>query len=218
MISVESLIKLLETKESLNDTKTIRQINELLKPREYTRIDHLIELIFLTSKDVQSVEDENEIEEESSGPTQKTRQSKDRGTPVSFHDECISRITIALAEDLIKQTRSGYTNKTKSIGLICAISKRYKQGQYDKFWFAFHAHQREFLEEYKIGYVALGCGHPKNTLLIPFKKFKPFIKNFNQSVDRDYWHVVIYEKDLKLLLARQGNTFDQLLDITQYRI
>ena len=53
LLSTDSLVKLLDTKEALNDTKTIQQINELLKPQEYTRIDKLIELIFLTSQDMQ---------------------------------------------------------------------------------------------------------------------------------------------------------------------
>ena len=46
LISTDSLLNLLSLKETLNDTKTIQQINELLKPKEYTRIDKLIELIF----------------------------------------------------------------------------------------------------------------------------------------------------------------------------
>jgi len=64
LLSTDSLIKLLSLKETLNDTKTIQQINELLKPREYTRIDKLIELIFLTSKDLQLTEPEDEEMEE----------------------------------------------------------------------------------------------------------------------------------------------------------
>ncbi|MGC4023045.1 MAG: hypothetical protein QM734_14420 [Cyclobacteriaceae bacterium] len=53
LISTDSLLNLLTLKETLNHTKTIQQINELLKPKEYTRIDKLIDLIFVTSKDLQ---------------------------------------------------------------------------------------------------------------------------------------------------------------------
>jgi hypothetical protein len=220
VISVESLIKLVETKESLNDTNTIRQINELLKPREYTRVDDLIELIFRASKDIQPEEGGEEIEPETSDVKQKTRKSKERVTPVSFHEQCVNRIETTLGEDLIKQSRSAYSSKSKGTGIICAISKQYKQGQYQKFWFAFHPHQQEFLEDFRNAYVSFGCGSPKNTLLIPYSKFKEFIKNFNQTFldDRHYWHVVIYEKDNKFLLARQGNNYDELLDITEYKI
>ena len=63
LISTDSLIKLLHLRENLNDTKTLQQINEVLKPLEYTRIDKLIDLIFLTSKDLQlDEESEDEIE------------------------------------------------------------------------------------------------------------------------------------------------------------
>jgi hypothetical protein len=64
LLSSDSLLKLLMLKETLNDTKTIQQINEILKPNEYTKIDKLIDLIFLTSQDIQIINDqENNIEE-----------------------------------------------------------------------------------------------------------------------------------------------------------
>ena len=67
LISTDSLIKLLTLKVTLADTKTIQQITELLKPKEYTRIDQLIELIFMTSKDVQNENPtEDELEEATS--------------------------------------------------------------------------------------------------------------------------------------------------------
>ncbi len=59
IISAESLLLLLETKEKLNDPKTTNQIVESLKPLEYTRLDKLIELIFLTAKDMELDDDEN---------------------------------------------------------------------------------------------------------------------------------------------------------------
>ena len=42
LISIVALTKLLELRETVNDTGILRQINELLKPLEYTRLDRLI--------------------------------------------------------------------------------------------------------------------------------------------------------------------------------
>ena len=176
LISTDSLLKLLSLKETLNDTKTIQQINELLKPREYTRIDKLIELIFITSKDLQLDEPvEESVEFIETG--NKNSDAEPRIAYVNFHEECLVKIQKKLKTNFIKQSRISFTDKEKTIGLICAISKAHKQGKHDKYWFAFHPHQEEFLDDFSNSYVAYGCGAAVNTFLIPFLDFKPLIRN-----------------------------------------
>ena len=223
LLSTDSLLKLLSLKESLNDSKTIQQINELLKPKEYTRIDKLIELIFLTTKDLQLVEQaDEEIEEVEEVLTEKKKRksSDEKVTPVNFHEECLKKIQTKLNLNLIKQTRSSYTNKEKSVGLICAISKAHKQGQFEKFWFAFHPHQNEFLEGCETSYISFGCGSSKNIFIIPFKEFEPFIKNFwtTENEDRMYWHVVIHLRENKFFIAQPVVERGSMVDITRYKL
>lgn len=220
LISADSLMKLLTLKETLNDTKTIQQITELLKPKEYTRIDQLIELIFVTSKDLQiEIPTEEEIEE--AVTEKKTRISSDeRTTPVNFNEECFLRVQSKLGINLVKQTRVSYSNQDKSTALMCAVSKEYEQGQYTKFWFAFHPHQQEFLREFQNSYVAFGCGSPTDTLLIPFKDFQPFIQNCGttENEERMYWHIVIHYRDKKFLIGQPGQGRGVMTDITKYKI
>jgi len=223
LLSTDSLIKLLTLKETLNDTKTIQQINELLKPKEYTRIDKLIELIFLTSKDLQLTETEDtEIEEIEEQPNEKKKRkaSKGKTTPVNFHEECILRIQKKLNINLIKQSRISFTNKDKTIGLVCSISKPHKQGQHEKFWFAFHPHQNDFLKIVSNAYVAYGCGSPDKLFLIPYNEFVPLIKNFwtTENEDRMYWHVVIHDRDKKFFIAQPQIEKGSMIDITKYKI
>jgi hypothetical protein len=122
--------------------------------------------------------------------------------------------------NLIKQTRISFSNKDKSTGLICAISKPHKQGQYQKYWFAFHPHQQDFLSNYENAYVAYGCGSPENTFLIPFKEFEPFVKNFwtTENEDRMYWHIVIHYREKKYYLAQPLIEKGSMIDITKYKI
>ena len=140
--------------------------------------------------------------------------------PVKFHDECISRIERKLKVGLIKQSRISYSDKSTSTGVICSISKLYKQGQYDKYWFAFHPYQQEFLKTVKNGYVAFGCGSSDNIFLIPFDVFEPLIPSFwiTEKDDRMYWHVVIHERDGKYLLAQPVLEKGAMTDISKYRI
>ena len=220
LISTDSLIKLLTLKETLNDTKTIQQITELLKPKEYTRIDQLIELIFVTSKDLQiELPTEEEIEEVAT--EKKTRvASEDRSTPVSFNEECFLKVKNKLGLNLVKQSRASYSNQEKSTALICAISKEYEQGQYTKFWFAFHPHQQEYLNDFQNSYVAFGCGSPDDTLLIPFKEFEPFLKNCGttENEERMYWHIVIHFRENKFQIGQPGLGRGSMTDLTKYKI
>lgn len=218
LLSTDSLLNLLSLKETLNDTKTIQQINELLKPKEYTRIDKLIELIFLTSKDLKLDEPSEEVEEVIE--TKSTTIDEPKFTPVNFHDECLVRIQQKLQINFIKQTRIAYSDKEKSIGLICAVSKTHKQGKFVKYWFAFHPYQQDFLKEYPNAYIAYGCGSSENTFLIPFSEFEPLVKNMwtTENEERMYWHVVIHLRDNKFLLAQPKNANQDLLDITRYKI
>lgn len=222
LLSTDSLLKLLSLKETLNDTKTILQINELLKPREYTRIDKLIELIFLTSKDLLLVEQADEELEEVEVPTEKKKRksSDDKVAPVSFHEECLKKIQTKLNINLLKQTRIAYTDKDKTTGLICAISKPHKQGQFQKYWYAFHPHQKEFLENLDNAYVAFGCGSPENVFLIPYTEFEPLIKNFwtTTNDDRMYWHVVIHNRDKKFFIAQPEIERGSMIDITKFKV
>ena len=220
LISTDSLIKLLTLKETLNDTKTIQQITELLKPKEYTRIDQLIELIFVTSKDLQiELPTEEDIEEATT--EKKTRAtSEDRRTPVNFNEECFLKVKTKLGLSLVKQSRVSYSNQEKSTALICAVSKEYEQGQYTKFWFAFHPHQQEYLNEFQNSFVAFGCGSPDDTLLIPFKEFEQFLKNCGttENEERMYWHIVIHFREKKFLIGQPGLGRGSMTDLTKYKI
>lgn len=220
LISTDSLLNLLSLKETLNDTKTIQQINDLLKPREYTRIDKLIELIFQTSKDLQ-IDEIEEIEiDEISHEKKKRKPSEVKTIPVSFHEECLTKVQAKLKVNLVKQSRVSYTNKENTIGLICAISKAHKAGKHEKFWFAFHPHQKEFLSEFPVSYLSLGCGSSNNTFLIPFSDFEPFVKNLwtTKNEDRMYWHIVINERDGKFLLQQPYSVKEDSIDISKYKL
>jgi hypothetical protein len=220
IISTDSLLNLLNLKEELNNYKTIQQINELLKPREYTRIDELIDLIFITSKDLQ-LEEPGQTDDEDRIAILKGSGAKiPKFVAVSFHEECLDKIQKKLKMNFVKQTRIAYSNVKNNTGLICTISKIHMQGKKDKYWFAFRPHQQEYLHEFKIAYVAFGCGSAENTFLIPFLDFEPLIKNLltTERDDRMYWHVNIIHIGDKFILQQAKNETDNTFDITTYKI
>lgn len=215
LISTDSLVKLLKLKEEFNDIKTIQQINQVLRPTEFTRIDRLIDLIFVTSNDLKidnSIDNIRLIENKNI--------KSNKVIPVNFYEECINKIQNKLKTILIKQSRISFSNQEGSIGIICSISKPYIQGSVEKYWFAFHPHQKEYLSDFSSSYVAYGCGNQNNIFLIPFNIFKPLIKNMwtTEKENRMYWHVFIQKINTKYYLLLQPSAKIKNFDITKYKL
>jgi len=214
LISTDSLASLLALREKLNDPRTLHQIGEILKPTEYTRVDRLIDLMFTTAQDVELDGDAEEaadvINEDDSEAATDTVEKK--FTPVAFHAEVADRIQTKLNTDLVRQSKSAYHSHEKSLAVNLAISKTHKAGANKKYWFAFHPHQREFLQRYEQSYVAFGCGSPRTVFMVPFNTFEPLLESLwtTEREDRTYWHVVIHERDgsHQLQVPQESDWFD----------
>lgn len=219
LISVDSLFQLLELKEKLNDSKTLHQINTLLKPFEFTRIDRLLDLIFLTSMDFQLEEADEMMAENDAADNINKKGSREKNEPVNFHQDCISKIENHLKMHLLKNTRTTYVNHETKTRFTCSVSKAYIESKWIKYWYAFHPHQRDYLEDVQKGYIIFGCGSAEKTLLIPYSTFKSWIKTFwiTEKDNRMYWHVVIKELDGKFYLQQPRLKKGKMIDITNYK-
>jgi hypothetical protein len=223
LLSSDSLIKLLILKETLNDIKTVRQINEILKPNEYTRIDKLIDLIFLTSKDIQiSVDqDDDDVAENDKDFSKKMdKNTKDRQEYVTFNDACVNKLQGYLKTQLVKETRASFTNNNKKLGIISIISKIYSRKNDERYWFGFHPHQKDFLKNFGESFVCFGCGSEETIFVIPYNKFEPLLKNMNitEKEDRMYWHVVISTINGKYYIHQPLLKTNVKIDISEYKI
>ncbi len=210
LISVDALMSLMKLKENVEDPKTIQKIHDILIPREFTKLDEIIEIVFSTAEDVkeeESIEDEEEKEEKDKTP---------KFVPVSFHDACVERIEAHLEISLLKKSKASFSTSDKSTRLICAVSKEHERGNQIGYWFAFHPHQKDFLSEAATSFVAFGCGDKNRILLLSAKEFLPLLSNMNttQKEDRFYWHVHITRNNGELLLhLKKGN---KNISVTKY--
>jgi len=198
LISVDALLRLMMVKQEVEDPKIIKRINDILIPREFTKLDEIVEILFSTAEDLKGDEitEEDDTEDEVKTP---------KFTPVAFHDACVKRIETHLGKSFIKQSRASFVSSDKQTALICAVSKEYARGGKTGYWFSFHPHQKEFLETAASGYVAFGCGSEQKIVLIPVSDFKAWLDGLNitQKEDRFYWHVIIYKLEEKLVLRRK---------------
>jgi hypothetical protein len=208
IISVEALVRLMTLKETVDDPKIISRISDLLIPKEFTKLDEIINLVFSTAEDVKE-DDLSELKEDEKDET------KEKSKPVSYYEECVTRIEKQLNISLLKQSKTTYLTQHKTTRISCAISKEYHRSLI-YYWYAFHPHQKEFLEDTPNSYVSFGCGNATNVLLIPFQEFISWLNLLNITEDENkfYWHV---------LISREGNEFFLYpkkgftkIDITKY--
>lgn len=206
LISVEVLLRMLRLKEEVEDPTILRRIHDILVPREFTRLDQIVELAFAAVEDVrQEIIEGDEQDQDAKGK---------KFTPVAFHAQCIARIEKALDISLVKQSRASFSSPDDSVRVLCAISRFHERVK--RYWFAFHPHQGDFLAAAGQSYVAFGCGAAKTLFLIPYDDFKPWLASFNKTErpDRFYWHVKIRHSGKSF--AMMGRAGTKNFDITKY--
>jgi hypothetical protein len=188
VISVDAFVRLMLVKEEVEDPETLKRMHELLIPREFTKLDEIVDIVFSTAEEAKQVET---VEVAEPGDTE-NRTPKFH--PVAFHDACVTRISKYLNRTLLKRSRATFTSPDGVFVLICAVSKLHEDTKHPNYWFAFHPHQKDTLAGGSEAYMAFGCGSPETVLLIPFRDFEKWIEGMNitQREDRFYWHVQIF--------------------------
>ncbi|HEY0370643.1 MAG TPA: hypothetical protein VGD79_01500 [Thermoanaerobaculia bacterium] len=212
VISVEALMRLLSLKEELEDPGTVRRIHNLLIPREFTRLDDIVDLVFSTAEEVRQDDAPDEAAEDVREPARDARLD-----PVAFHQECIARIQRVLQIPLLRESRVTYVSPDRDVAVVCAVSREYDRASATGYWFAFHHHQKETLSAVGKPYVAFGCGSAEQLLLIPFMDFASWLEGMNttERPERMYWHVhIVREEDGHFLLIRRKG-FSKI-DVSRY--
>jgi hypothetical protein len=217
LISTDAIIDLLNMRETVNDARILQQINEVLKPLEFTRLDKLVKLLFLTSQDQAG----NEISEEAEniiGTEQKKGAKEEKQTPMKFHDLCIERINKLYGKQFIKLSKSTYESNDKTTGISLAVSKTYLSGNTVSYWYSFHTYQEDFLKDYKNSYACFGCGDENTVIIIPAAKFIELKKNFTTTTkgERTYWHVWIFKKDETFELGQPRGENKKRIKLDKY--
>jgi hypothetical protein len=214
LISILSLVQLMRLKESVEDPNTLHRIHQLLMPKEFTKLDAIVELLFATREDVKEANEigivENDVKLES--------KTAPKFKPVAFNDLCAELVAKHLGKTLIKRTRALFSTPNENLQVVCAVSRKYEDSKQGNYWFAFHTHQRQALESNENTYVAFGCGTPEFTILIPGAKFISWLDGMGitENEQRLYWHVQIFvQDDGPILIRRKG---EPKINLSEYRI
>lgn len=206
LISIDAFLRLMKIRQDLDSPSVEERIRAVLIPREYTRVDEIIDLVFSTTEDIleeapDELGEDNEIE---SAPGEK--ESKEREKPVSFNLACVERIGKSLHVELTKQSRVIFGDLDSGLKITCAVSKEYKNAGGLGYWFAFHQHQLETLSEAPSAYACFGCGSPEQIAILPLDFIESQLEGMNQTTREDgrlYWHVQIHKEGEQWIMHRR---------------
>lgn len=195
LISVQALLRLMEIKHELDDPSVIERIQTVLHPREFTKLDEIVELVFYAAEDVKKevdlTEAEDADEEDDSAPDAK----KPKFIPVNFRDACAERLARTWNLPLIKRSFAHYSSADETTGVFCLNSREHTRGGQPSYWFALHPHQVEALKKHSTAALALGCGSVEYMIVIPLAELEKWLPTMWKTSrdERWYWHVVVRE-------------------------
>ncbi|MGZ5914558.1 MAG: hypothetical protein ACXWJU_04420 [Hyphomicrobium sp.] len=115
LLSVDALIRLVRLKEDLEDPDSLRRIHQILVPREFTKLDEIVDLVFSTAEDAKAGESGTSISDATPTPASEVER---KFTPVAFNDECAVRIGVHLQAHLIKRSRALYPTADDSLRCV----------------------------------------------------------------------------------------------------
>ena len=210
LISVESLIKLVQIKEKSDSPSTIRQIRQLLQPFEYTKIDRIIDVIFTTAADVEISQDaEQQAPPEEPGAEASKQERTDTELLNAKRDQAVTAFGLLKGKELVKRSRTLYATPDDELRVCCAVSKRY-ESDYQPYWYAYHPTWDEFLAQGKESYFVLACMDRQEAYAIPYAWLNDNKQNLNMTDRgvRSYWHIAINtlpDGNLAINVSKIGN-------------
>ena len=213
LISVEGLTKLLQVKEKADQESTIRQIRALLQPIQTTKLDNIIEIVFLTATDVESsAQDEGggaEADVERQTPYKQNRTPSE--DIEAKRKQAIEAFGGIKKMQFVKHRRTLYRSADGGIR-ACTIVSKYYGRDYQPYWYAYHPHWDEFLREGRESFVILAGMNLNEAFAIPYRNFQPLTQKMNKTEtdDRQYWHIALNQTpagELTINLSSVGEKF-----------
>jgi hypothetical protein len=224
-MSADALIRLVLLKEDADEPETGRKIRSLLVPKEYTRLDGMIDVMFTAAKDVESAVESASEEEEApqellSSKVKGVWQFTDYTQLQAKRDEAIAALGRREDANLIKKTRALYWHPSKNVRAACTISKRYTRSPSAPYWYAYHPQWDEFLAEGSRSFVIFGCMDRKEAFAVPLNVMRSCLEALNVSEKEEgghYWHIHLQESEdgnVSIILPKQKS----LLSLRPYTI
>ncbi|MCD8157531.1 MAG: hypothetical protein LUD77_01140, partial [Clostridiales bacterium] len=137
-------------------------------------------------------------------------------------DKCIIRFAKEKNMRLIKIGRSTYVSENGQMGYIFTTSKAYKQGNREKYWFAYRKKTLEKLDNCREKYVVYGCNDENTLICLPVEKIEKSVDRLNSSMNEDgsisHWHMVFFKDSNGQFTWMVSKPFIEEININEYML
>lgn len=214
LLGMKSLFRLVRLKESLDDPAVERQIQEILIPQEFTRLDRIVNLVFATAEDAQEVVDETPVE-----LVPAFNDTTDGIRPANFHSLILPKLEKQFGGTLIKRSRVQWATADDSVLVSCQVSKKFDRTDLT-YWFGLKRATKEALAAHKNAYCAFGLGSSDKVVLVPFLTLQKLLPCMYTSPEPDgnvrHWHIRFWEESGQILLLCEPKSAN--IDVAKYLI
>ncbi|MGA2625752.1 MAG: hypothetical protein ABSF63_01650 [Candidatus Bathyarchaeia archaeon] len=212
VISLGALFSLASLKIETDEPDSARLIRNVLIPREYTKLDGLVEIVSFIADDVS--EDELELE-----PTKQVKEAEERPyvsklNSTELRDDAKAILAKMLDHSLKDISRTLLESDDGSIGICYAQSRQYERGNLIFYWFALHDRQIDFLKKHAEMYLAYHCVGT-GLIFIPWRDFESNLKYLGESSvkGRHWYHIHLQEAEGKIHLKPSSH---DPVDVTKW--
>lgn len=112
LISVDALLRLMILRQEVENQHIIRRIYDILIPREFTKLDEIINIVFSTAEEVKYNEVDQLIQDEVVVETNER---------ASFAEACIAQVERHLNQSLIKRSRVTFSSPDERLSIVCLV-------------------------------------------------------------------------------------------------
>lgn len=214
LVSVDALFNVLKLVETVEDDRTIARVCEVLRPREYTRVDRIIDLAFAAAVDVREAEQAEEEhphrtasdspsavlgDEAGSSPVPDVVSGQTRSTPATiaqYRARAIGLVEKYQDRVLVKKSKTIWASESGQVVLVM-YSKLHERDQ--AYWYGYHPKQQERLEAAaQPSFVGLVCGEA-GVVVVSATDLHELLascwRTEREDPSKSYWHIKIRCED-----------------------
>lgn len=185
--------------------------------KRFEKIKHLFcESLGIEYEDI--IDEEPKIVQKVVVPSNDKQQNK----KAKFADKCIIRLAQELNTELIKVGRSTYISNDGNKGYVITTSKAYKQGNREKYWFAYRRNPLADLGNCKEKYVVFGCKDENTLICLPVDEIEKSIDRLNLSTDEDgevtHWHMVFFKDNAGVVTWMMSKPEIEEISVAKYLV
>lgn len=134
----------------------------------------------------------------------------------------VERVEQKTGSKLQKIGRTTYKSANGTTGYVFCVSKAYKQGNREKYWFGYRRNPLDDISDCPEKYMVYGCKDANEVLLIPVTAIEETIPSLNFSTGDDgqisHWHIVFFREDNDHMTQLLSRPDIREIEVNAYKI